>query len=78
MRLKQEKKMINEQEIEKMIQTKDYESMKHVLIWFLSTQSPGARVYRNIPVLINNGVLVFDNSNKYLVTPPKFKIDEEF
>ena len=70
--------MINEQENEKMIQSKDYESMKHVLIWFLSTQTPGARVYRNIPVLINSGVLVFDNSNKYLVTPPKFKIDEEF
>lgn len=78
MRLKQEKKMINEQENEKMIQSKDYESMKHVLIWFLSTQTPGARVYRNIPVLINSGVLVFDNSDKYLVAPPKFKIDEEF
>ena len=70
--------MINEQKIEKMIQTKDYESMKHVLIWFLSTQTPGARVYRNMPVLINNGVLVFAKSDKYLVAPPKFKIDEEF
>ncbi len=70
--------MINEQENEKMIQSKDYESMKHVLMWFLSTQTPGARVYRNIPVLINSGVLVFDNSDKYLVAPPKFKIDEEF
>ena len=69
--------MINEKELEKMLQTNDYESMKHVLIWFLSTQSPGAKVYRNIPVLLNNGVLVFDKSDKYLISPPEFKTKQE-
>ena len=70
--------MINEKEIEKTIQTKDYESMKHVLIWFLSNPTPVTRAYRNIPVLLNNGVLISDKSDKNLIAPPEFKIDEEF
>ena len=70
--------MINEKEIEKTIKTKDYESMKHVLIWFLSNPTSVTRAYRNIPVLLNNGVLICDKSDKNLIAPPEFKIDEEF